>query len=205
MPWWSGDEISGQTILVWGEQGLGDQILHAGMIPDLITKAGHVVLECEPRLHSLFTRSFPSATVVPTSLPPRPAIAAANPVLQTASGSLGQWFRSDQNTFSLCSIYLSADLNHVDKHRVNLKNRFGDRPRIGVAWKSARVGLGRYKSSDLQADWSPILQVSDDAAFVSLQYGMCLPISTRQKRVMASQYTKIWESMSPMTLMVLPP
>jgi Flp pilus assembly protein TadD len=92
MPWWSGDEISGQTILVWGEQGLGDEILHAGMVPVLITKADHVVLECEPRRHSLFTRfSHPPRSSPHPFRParplPRPIRCSKRPVVVSDNGS----------------------------------------------------------------------------------------------------------------------
>ena len=52
------------TLLVWGEQGLGDQILHASMVGELTQRAAKVVLEVEPRLAPLFARSFPDVQVV---------------------------------------------------------------------------------------------------------------------------------------------
>src|SRR5262249_19222305 len=62
-PRWDGARVSG-TLLIWGEQGLGDQILHASMIPDLERQADELVLEVEPRLVDLFARSFAHARVV---------------------------------------------------------------------------------------------------------------------------------------------
>ena len=58
-PRWNGGQLDG-TLLVWGEQGLGDQILYAGMIPDLVDCISSIVLEVDPRLESLFARSFPA-------------------------------------------------------------------------------------------------------------------------------------------------
>src|SRR5262249_7554094 len=48
-PRWSGERLDG-TLLVWGEQGLGDEILHASMIPDVVARTPSVVFEVEPRL-----------------------------------------------------------------------------------------------------------------------------------------------------------
>ena len=45
--------------MIWGEQGLGDEILHASMMPDVIARTPSVVFEVEPRLAPLFARSFP--------------------------------------------------------------------------------------------------------------------------------------------------
>jgi tetratricopeptide (TPR) repeat protein len=62
-PRWQGEPLEGQTILVHSEQGIGDEILFASCLPDLMARAGHCVVVCEPRLEKLFARSFPRASV----------------------------------------------------------------------------------------------------------------------------------------------
>ncbi len=171
LPWWSGEDLSDQTLLVWGEQGLGDQILHAGLLPGLMQQCGHVVFECEPRLVPLMARSFPSATVVATSLPPRPDIAAARPGMQTASGSLGQWLRRAPDSFVTAQPSLKADDQKTDHFKRLLQHRLGTNSCIGISWKSARVGFGAFKSSELSTDWKPVFASGQESAFVSLQYG----------------------------------
>jgi tetratricopeptide (TPR) repeat protein len=61
---WDGGAVEGK-LLVWGEQGLGDQIIYAGMIEDLGRCAPSICLEVEPRLVGLFARSFSQVEVVP--------------------------------------------------------------------------------------------------------------------------------------------
>ena len=63
-PRWDGRRVDG-NLLVWGEQGLGDQILHASMLSDLRDYARKVIIEAEPRLVPLFERSFPGMEIVP--------------------------------------------------------------------------------------------------------------------------------------------
>ena len=58
-PYWDGKRTDG-VLMVWSEQGLGDQILHAGAVAEARALARHVVLEAEPRLVPLFARSFPA-------------------------------------------------------------------------------------------------------------------------------------------------
>lgn len=168
-PEWRGEDLTGKTILVWGEQGLGDQILHASMLLDLIKCAGHVVVECEPRLVSLFRRSFAAATVVATTEPPRTEIAAAQPDYQVSSGSLGRWVRLDRAAFPDRSSYLICDSKAVIP-RSTLSEPLA-KPRIGVSWKSARTAFGAPKSTDLGVDWGPIFQNGSDADYFSVQYG----------------------------------
>ena len=62
-PRWQGESLDRQTILVHAEQGIGDEILFASCLPDLIERAGRCIVVCEPRLEKVFARSFPQATI----------------------------------------------------------------------------------------------------------------------------------------------
>ncbi len=59
-PKWNGESLKGKTLLVWGEQGIGDEILFAGCFENL-RRLGpkEVIFDCHPRLLSLYRRSFP--------------------------------------------------------------------------------------------------------------------------------------------------
>jgi len=56
LPMWKGE--SGKRVVVYGEQGIGDEIMFASCVPDLKTVSDLVVLDCHPRLVTLFKRSF---------------------------------------------------------------------------------------------------------------------------------------------------
>src|SRR5262249_51159882 len=57
-PCWDGGPLEGKTVLVHGEQGVGDEIMFATCYPELIARAGQVLLVCDHRLAPLFSRSF---------------------------------------------------------------------------------------------------------------------------------------------------
>lgn len=164
-PVWQGEDLAGKTLLVCCEQGLGDQILHASIIPDLIMCAGHVVVECEPRLVDLFRRSFPDVTVLPKTVPPHLDVARTQPDVQVSSGSLGLWLRQGVPDFPSRQSYLVGE---VRAHKPSQREL---RPRIGVSWKSARASVGTQKSTDISVDWAPVFQAFPDAEYVSVQYG----------------------------------
>ena len=67
-PLWDGK--SKGTIAIYGEQGLGDQISFASMIPDLLSWAkdndSRIVFDASNRLENLLKRSFPDATIYGT-------------------------------------------------------------------------------------------------------------------------------------------
>ena len=55
-PMWSGE--SDKTIFLWSEQGIGDEIMFASLLPELQQTSTHVILNCDKRLIPLFKRSF---------------------------------------------------------------------------------------------------------------------------------------------------
>src|SRR5262249_36880567 len=44
-PAWAGTPVAGKTILVWSEQGVGDQIMFASLLPDLVARGATCVVE----------------------------------------------------------------------------------------------------------------------------------------------------------------
>ena len=68
-PPWQGEKVGGKTILVWGEQGVGDEVLFAGQIPELLAQGANVVMECDPRLIPLFERSLDGVRGIPRTDP----------------------------------------------------------------------------------------------------------------------------------------
>ena len=168
-PAWTGTHLADKTILVWGEQGVGDEIMYASMLPDLLSLAKHVVLECEARLVPLFERSFPQATVVARAHPASPILDEVKIDVQTAIGDLVSHFRPDFESFPGGSAYLKNDVNQ----QADLVERYNsmnpNTTHIGVAWFSGRARDGWQKTIPLDA-WGPIL-TQPDTTFVSLQYG----------------------------------
>lgn len=67
LPMWEGKE--GQHVVIYGDQGIGDEIMYASCIPDAAAKCASVMLDTDPKLAALFTESFghlPNVRVVGT-------------------------------------------------------------------------------------------------------------------------------------------
>ena len=58
LPRWDGGDPAGRTIRVVSEQGLGDAILFARFVPELVRRGARVRLLCRPPLERLFRSSF---------------------------------------------------------------------------------------------------------------------------------------------------
>lgn len=65
LPAWEGQDLSGKTLLIHGEQGTGDEVMFASVIPELVAVAKKVFVACHPNLVDLFQTSFPNSTIIP--------------------------------------------------------------------------------------------------------------------------------------------
>jgi Tfp pilus assembly protein PilF len=172
---WDGAPLDGRTLLVWCEQGVGDELMLASVLGDAIAAAGRVVVECDARLVPLFERSFPRAEFVARDEPPAARLKAPDIDLQCALGSLCRWLRRDAAAFADASAYLEADPARVEALRARYA-ALGPGPKIGIAWRSVARGEGprnkRFsaRKSTALADWGPVL-LAGEACFVNLQYG----------------------------------
>jgi tetratricopeptide (TPR) repeat protein len=164
-PYWDGEALDGKSILVWSEQGIGDEILNVSVLPDIIKSAKYVALQCDPRMVPIYKRSFPSVEVFGwiDGMPRNPHYETLD--FQCAIGSLGRFCRNDFSDFPRHRGYLSADPGKV----AHLKARYGGGPLVGISWKSSATRIGDAKTLLLK-DWVPILRQAG-ARFISLQYG----------------------------------
>ena len=125
-PEWDGGSLVGKAILLYAEQGVGDEVLFASCIPEVIEGAGWVVIECEPRLEQLFKRSFPQATVVGVKREERGWLNGLGQVdCQCAIGSLPKYLRPTVESFPAENVYLKADGERVGYWRRRLEELGG--------------------------------------------------------------------------------
>jgi tetratricopeptide (TPR) repeat protein len=165
LPLWSGDMSIPCRLLVWGEQGIGDQIIYGSMINDVLSTPMAVTLEVDRRLVPLYRRSFPRLSVLPKQ--ESPAAGHGSYDCQAPLASLGRWLRASFESFPRRRSFLDADPSRVDRYRARLT---GNRAAaVAISWRSANREVGSAKSIELR-DWLPILQLPD-VRFVDLQYG----------------------------------
>ncbi|MEM8714158.1 MAG: tetratricopeptide repeat protein [Cyanobacteria bacterium P01_G01_bin.4] len=156
-------------IVISGEQGIGDQISFASMLPDLIDWAdkngSKVTLDVTPKIAGVLQRSLPDIDVHSTlganGNPWNEGTDYALPMAQ-----LGEYFRTKDSDFP-GKPYLKADPERVLQWKAlfNSKNK----PVIGVAWSG---GIPETGSKFRRLTLDTLLPVfeSVDAYWVSLQY-----------------------------------
>jgi Tfp pilus assembly protein PilF len=167
-PDWDGTPQN-NPVLVIPEQGLGDQILYAGMLADLqaITPGSTVCLE--PRLLPLFERSFEKLNFSsPYDIDAEQCIKDGSFSAQIHIGSLGKYFRADATGLGRVNTpYLKADRIKTSR----LRSRIAKPGRIvcGISWRSKNADIGADKSLSLET-LVPVLK-EEGVDFVDLQYG----------------------------------
>lgn len=161
---WHGQDLTNSHLLIWLEQGLGDQILNSTMIPEAARRAKHCTVEANSRLVPLLQRSFPDVTVIAHESAEAQAIA---PDYQSAGWSLARYTRSTWNAFPKFAPRLVPDGRLSRQLQRKYKDLSKNRPLIGFSWKS-RGRAGAHKTPPLDA-WKSLLSQLD-GYFLNLQF-----------------------------------
>jgi len=168
---WKGENLARKRVLIWTEQGMGDEILHGSIIPEVIARAGSCVIECSKRMAPIFARSFPCARVVGWSVAHIAETSAGAVDFQIPAGDLGSHFRTSFAQFPKLRSFLKADPEKTAALRHEYQQRAQGRRVVGISWRSQNDIVGGDKSAQLP-NLIPILN-NPNVMFVNLQYGNC--------------------------------
>lgn len=161
---WDGSKD--KTVVIYDEQGIGDAISFASMVPDAM-KDATVVIDIRPELAGLFKRSFPQATVYGSAMGagedwrPKHQIDAS-----ISLGGLGKLYRPSAESFP-GTAYLKADPDRVTMWKALFAKE--TKPVIGIAWSGGMEHTGAKHRIWKLEELLPIFR-SVDAVWVSLQY-----------------------------------
>ncbi|MCA3561679.1 MAG: tetratricopeptide repeat protein [Aestuariivirga sp.] len=161
LPAWDGRPEG--HVLLWGEQGIGDEIFHASLL-SLLPEGLSATVAVDRRLLAILRRSCPHLTFIDGALPPEGRFTA-----QAALGDLGALLNVDAALIAARRMpFLVANAARRDALRRD--NPFLARhPACGLSWKSANKKFGPEKSLRLM-DLAPLL-ATPGVSFVNLQYG----------------------------------
>ena len=170
-PLWEGEPLEGKTIALWGEQGIGDEIRHASLIPDMLDKGANIIIECDKRLVDLFARSFEGTQVFGRE-DDFSAPFESSCDYQSSMIDLARFFRPTIESFPPAPyIYLKADPDRVDFWRGRLAE-LGPRPKVGILWRSILVTSERKAHYTTIEELKPILSIQG-VDFINLMYAEC--------------------------------
>lgn len=171
-PEWQGEPLSGKTILVLADQGLGDQVMFASCLPDLLALApARTIVEVNLRAAKTIARSFPTCQVIHTRQDNELDWIRELGTVDyfVAIGDLPRHFRRSRDAFPLHSGYLRADPARVEHWRERLAS-LGKSPKIGISWRGGTEHTRKVLRTIDVPMLSPLFE-SCNADWVCLQYG----------------------------------
>ncbi|WP_421787364.1 tetratricopeptide repeat protein [Hyphobacterium sp.] len=184
-PLWDGEdpgELRAKTVVMVGEQGLGDEIMFMNAARDVIDAVGpegEIRIACEKRLIPLFRRSFPDLVIdahasarlegrdwriADSLLKDRTPVDFWFPM-----GNASRAFRGSLDRFPDAASFLTADEATVAHWRDWLSS-LGPGLKAGLLWKSLKMTARRQKYFSAFDNWRPVLETKG-VTLVNLQYG----------------------------------
>lgn len=189
---WRGEETD--TLVLFGEQGIGDEIMFASMIPEAAKRVRKkLIIECHSRLEPIFRRSFPAADLYPTR---KEQVIDwiykyAHIDHKASMADLGALFRASAEAFPNGADYrpyLTVDAEKAQHYRIVYRG-LGPGFKLGIAWRGGTGKTNILDRSIPPPEWRPILDVPG-VKLISLQYGPeAEPIVAKMKAELGIEIT----------------
>jgi len=176
-PRWKGQALHGKTLMVWREQGLGDEILFSTCLKELVGIDGKVIVECETRLIKSLARSFPEFHFRDVAYYNKPGLPAYHHDYdyQIPVGSLCSIFRQKIEDFDQSGPYIVVDPERAQIYRDRIAEAMPGNEKkrlVGICWRSGVIEPTRSKGYTTLDAWADIFALPG-IQLVNLQYGKC--------------------------------
>jgi tetratricopeptide (TPR) repeat protein len=153
-----------RPLILWAEQGIGDQILHLStLVPLLQFVRVPVYVGCARKLIPLVQQSFSEVTVFPKDDPVRLPEDSWHLALGSLQHFLWAYFQREPSPSPIAFLRTGHPCRTETKSDTD-----NQRLRIGFSWHSANKKVGEPKSAQPE-DF--LLSVSGGVEWVNLQYG----------------------------------
>lgn len=172
VPLWDGRMLEEKTLLIWREQGLGDELMFLSTLRQAQQRCKKIIVECDARLIVPLQRSFPDIMFREASFASQTLNSTYTDFdYQIPMGSLMGIFRSDFSDFEESKPFISPDPERASIFAQRLKD-LPNRVKIGICWRSGVLNPERNSAYAPISEWESILRLPD-VDFINLQYGEC--------------------------------
>jgi tetratricopeptide (TPR) repeat protein len=148
-PIWQGEALKNEGVLVYMEQGMGDELMFAWYLHLFTNKTNRIAVECDPRLADLFVRSFPEIEFIARREIPDPRTAAPDLHYKLPVGHIPKFYWYDlRRHINRVSGEATRPINRSAGHlvpnpdrqahwREYLDTHGGERVKVGICWRSS--------------------------------------------------------------------
>ena len=156
-----------QCLLVWAEQGVGDQVSFGSLLSELLEDVPNLLVQIDKRLIPIFTRSLPKIKFYPDSL----ILPESDYDIHIPIGSLGKYLRNNEQDCEVSRYgFLKDNQANTSKIKKELMALTPSNNKIcGISWRSRSTNTGAGQNIGLKY-FIEMLNL-EDHIFVSLQYG----------------------------------
>lgn len=185
LPEWQGEDLSGKSLFVTAEQGIGDEVMWGSYLPFLYETVEKLYIGCDPRLVSIYKRRFPEATVggyldrIVSGYRYR-VFAGIEKLMNEGKASIDYYvpvggaakfaWQTTEGIRPHSDGYLTEDPVRADEFKIRL-DAISKKPKIGLAWRSGIVASERaYLYASIDA-LGPLMALAEHVEFVNIQYG----------------------------------
>lgn len=178
---WPGPHAApGASLLLYMEQGLGDEVMMSWYLPLVRRGVRRLVVECDHRLTDMFSRTYEGIEFVPAVKSGHPTAHDPDIAFKVPSFHVPQYYVAEIKRLirdnwdwahrggTRFPSRLAMAPERADHWRRWLADRFPDRPRIAVSWRS------RLRNRDRDRQYLEIDQIASvippGAAVINLQY-----------------------------------
>jgi tetratricopeptide (TPR) repeat protein len=169
LPYWDG--TPGKTVVIYGEQGIGDEFMFATILPDIMADC-KVILDMHPRVANMFRYIYPNIPIFGTRKVPNERglpWAKYYPIdAKVSIASLGKFYRKKREDFP-GTPYLKVPPHLVNKYREKLDG-ISDKPKVGISWKGGTLATYSLNRKIKLKQLVPLLDLDGQVDFISLQY-----------------------------------
>lgn len=167
-PQWDGQPISGKSLLVWADQGLGDIVMFASLLPKLQALGCRLSVMAEARLKALFERSFTLQAFYPQSISADQQQTDSIDY-QIPISELGARFIHDFADFPQMDHYLQCDRARSLQFKQILEKKHGKKCKVAFSWRGGLNETRKFARHIALPLWQPLL-CRTDCVFINLQY-----------------------------------
>lgn len=173
IPKWQGQIVAGKKLLIWREQGIGDEIRMYSILNELPSKEMHITVECDTRLIQVLSNSFPNIHFRQQIILEGELASIINNEFDfhCPTASLPLLFRNDPESFSSTSPFIVPNKKRAEEYRLQLASK-SNKIKVGICWRSGLMHSTRNMHMTNLIDWEPILK-DPRISVVNLQYGEC--------------------------------